>query len=109
VHRARTLIVVQVLRQSVNNLSIELKNFGGQCQSNVSRRSKVASKYQLFIWECGDIIPEHHPIIPHKFTYVADVDSAAGQDCLWHFAVGHINVVTCVRADQSFKLDTVVS
>jgi hypothetical protein len=109
VYGTRTLVVSQVLQsRSKYNLPVGFENFGGQCRSNVSCRTKIASKNYLIIKECGDIIPEHNPVIPREFAYVANVSSAASHNGLWHFAISHINVIARVRADQSFKLDTMV-
>ena len=66
------------------------------------------SKYQLVIWKRRDIVPKHYPVVPCEFAYVANVSGTAGHDGLWHFAIGHINVIARVRADQSFKLDTMI-
>ncbi len=58
--------------------------------------------------ERGDIIPEHYPVIPCEFAYVADVGSAAGHNGLWHFTIGHVNVIACIGAKKSFGLNAVV-
>ena len=58
--------------------------------------------------ERGDIIPKHYPVIPCKFAYVADVGSAAGRNGLWHFAIGHVNIIARIRANKSFELNAVV-
>jgi hypothetical protein len=39
---------------------------------------------------------------------VADVSSAVGHNGLWHFAIGHVNVIACIGANKSFKLNAMV-
>ncbi len=66
------------------------------------------SENQFVLGERGDIIPEHYPIKPCKFAYVADFSSAAGHNGLWHFAIGHVNVIACIGANKSFQFNAVV-
>ncbi len=58
--------------------------------------------------ERGDIIPKHYPVKPCEFAYVADVSSAAGHNGLWHFAIGHVNVIARIGANESFELNAMV-
>jgi len=58
--------------------------------------------------ERGDVIPEHYPVVPCEFAYVADVSCAAGHNGLWHFAIGHVNVIARIRANKSFKLNAMI-
>ncbi len=66
------------------------------------------TKDQIVVRECGNIISEHYLGIPCEFTYVADVSSAAGHNGLWHFAIGHVNVIARIGGNKSFKLNAVV-
>ena len=45
----------------------------------------------------------HYPVKPCKFAYVADVSSAADHNGLWHFAIGHVNVITCIGATRALS------
>ena len=92
----------------IHDLSIGFEYFGGQGRTNVGRGSKVTTKDQLVVRERGDIIPEHYPVVPCKFAYVADVSSAAGHSGLWHFAIGHVNAIARIGANKSFELNAVV-
>ncbi len=58
--------------------------------------------------EHGDIIPKHYSVKPCEFAYVADFSSAAGHNGLWHFAIGHVNVIARIEANKSFELNAVV-
>ena len=76
-----------------DKLSIRLEDLGGQCRSNVSRRSEVASKDEFGIGVSRGVIPEHDPVIPSKLADVADVSSTTSHYGLRHFAIGHIDVI----------------
>ncbi len=94
--------------RSIHNLSIGFEYFGGQGQTNISCGSKITSEDQFVVRERGDIIPEHYPVKPCEFVYVADVSSAAGHNGLWHFAIGRVNVIARIGANKSFELNAVV-
>ncbi len=109
VDRTTMLNVGQVSQgRSIHNLPVGFEYFGGQGRTNVGCGSKVAPEDQFVVKEHGDIIPEHYPVVPCKFAYVADVSSAAGHNGLWHFALGHVNGIACIGANKSFKLNAVV-
>ncbi len=69
---------------------------------------REATEDQFEVRELGDIIPEHYPVVPCKFAYVADVSSAAGHNVLWHFAIGHVNVIAHIGSNKSFELNAMV-
>ncbi len=101
---ATTLSVSQMSQgRMIHDLSVGCEYFGGQGQTNVGCGSKVATKDQFVVRERGDIIPEHYQVIPCEFAYVADVGSVAGHNGLWHFAIGHVDVIARIGANKSFE------
>jgi hypothetical protein len=76
-----------------DKLAIGFEDSGGQCRSYVSRWSKVTSKDEFGLGVGRGITPEHNPVIPSKLTDVADVSRTSNHDGLWHFAIGHIDVI----------------
>jgi hypothetical protein len=109
VDRALKLLVGEVLQGlSAHELSIQLKDFGGQSRANIRGRAEITAEDQFVIWIKQDIIPVHYPIIPTKFSNVADVSGRTGHDGLRHLAGGHINVIACARMHKSFELKAVV-
>ena len=61
--------------QSANELAIRLKDFGGQGRSNVRGRAEITTQDQFVIRIRRDIVPVHYPIVPTKFSDMADVSS----------------------------------
>ena len=94
--------------QSAYELAIRLKDFGGQSRSNVRGRAEITAQDQFVIRIRRDTIPVHYPIVPTKFSNMADVSGCTGHDGLRHLARGHINVIACARAHKSFELEAVV-
>ena len=73
---ALELLVSEVSKgRSANELAIWLEDFGGQGRSNVRGRAEVAAQDQFVIRIKWDIIPVHYPIVPAKFSDMADVSS----------------------------------
>ncbi len=70
--------------------------------------SQEASKYQFVVWESRNIIPEHYPIIPAEFTDVTYVGGATAHYGFWHFAIGHVYVITSRGANKCFQFNTMV-
>ena len=74
VKRALKLLVGEVsYGRSANELAIWLKDFGGQSRPNIRGRAEIMAKDQSVIWIRQDIIPVHYPILPTKFSGMADV------------------------------------
>ena len=106
---ALELLVSEVSKgRSANELAIRLKDFGGQSRSNVRGRAEITAQDQFVIWIRRDVIPVHYPIVPTKFSNMADVSGGTGHDGLRHLARGHVNVIARARAHKSFKLEAVV-
>jgi hypothetical protein len=61
--------------QSAHKLAIRLKDFGSQSQSNVRGRAEIMAHDQLIVRIRRDVIPVHYPMVPTKFTAMADVSS----------------------------------
>jgi hypothetical protein len=71
---ALELLVSEVSKgRSANELAIWLEDFGGQGRSNVRGRAEVAAQDQFVIRIRRDIVPVHYPIVPTKFSDMADV------------------------------------
>ncbi len=74
VNGALKLLVSEVSEgRSAYKLAIRLKDFGGQSRSNVRGQAKITAQDQLVVRIRRDIIPVHYPIIPTKFSNMADV------------------------------------
>jgi hypothetical protein len=75
-NRALKPLVGEVLQgRSAHELAIWLKDFGGQSRTNIRGRAEITAEDQFVIWIRRDIIPLHYPIVPTKFSDVADVSS----------------------------------
>ena len=108
-NRAVELLVGEVSQgRSAHELSSWLENFGGQSRTNVRGRAEIAAQDQFVIRIRRDVIPVHYPVVPTKFSNMADVSGGTGHDGLRHLACGHINVIARARAHKSFKLEAVV-
>ena len=76
VNRALKLLVGEVSQgRSANKLAIWLEDFGGQSRPNIHGRAKIMAEDQSVIWIRRGIIPVHYPILPTKFSGMADDSS----------------------------------
>ncbi len=91
-----------------DKLAIGFEDFGGQCQSYVSRWSEVLAQDEFGVRVGRGVIPEHNPVVPTELTYVADVSRTSSHNGLWHFAIGHVDVIAGRRADKRFQLNAVI-
>ena len=72
--KALKLLIGEVSQgRSTHKLAIRLKDFGGQSRSNIHGRAKTTAHDQSVIRISWDIIPVHYPIVPTKFSDMADV------------------------------------
>jgi hypothetical protein len=54
------------------------------------------------------IVTEHNPVIPAKYTDMADVSSIAGHNGLGGLATGIVNVIDCARMDISLQFNAMI-
>ena len=92
--------------RATNNLAICLEYVISESGPHICRRTEPLAKKKLGIGEAGVLITEHHPVIPRKLAYVADVSSVPFHKGLRNFALQLINVVGSTRPNSSFKLKT---
>ena len=102
------IIIKGSYRRSVDELAIGLQELRRKGRCRVCGRAEVSAEGHFVVRVGWDVVPEHNPVKPGKFSNVADVCSIAGHDCLGHLAGGHLNVVACTRAHKSFELEAVV-
>ncbi len=62
----------------------------------------LGCKGLFIVWESRNIIPEHYPIIPAEFTDLTYVGGVTGYYGFWHFAIGHVHVITSQGANKCF-------
>jgi hypothetical protein len=66
------------------------------------------TKGHFVVWKGRAIATEHNPVIPAKFTDMADISSVAGHNGLWGLTMGLIDVIYCARMNISFSFNAVV-
>jgi hypothetical protein len=109
VQLAPKLVVSQVSEcRSACEVSIGSEDFCRQGQTNINRRSKVTAEGQFVIGVCHGIVAKHYPVIPAKFTDMANVCLLSGHHSLRGLAIGHIDVIYCARTDECLQFNAVV-
>jgi hypothetical protein len=109
VDRAVELLISEMLQgRPADKHTIQLEDFGHQCQSSVNGRPWVTAQDKLVIRVRGFVIAKHNPVVPAKLSNVIDVGGIPCHNGLRHLASGHINVVTHSRADICLKFKTMV-
>ena len=104
-----SLFVRQVMEGGTASKSaIRFQDLGSQCHANVNGKSKVPAEGQFVIGEGRGVVTEHYLVIPTKLANVADVGRVTGHDSLWHFAIGHIDVIAGRGAHKCLQLNAVV-
>ena len=85
-----------------------LRIFAVRAEPTIGRWSKVAAKGHFIVRKGGCIVTKRDPVIPPKFTDMADGGSIAGHNGLGGLATGLVNVINCTRTDISFQFDAMV-
>ena len=108
-HRALQLVIIEGSNCcSADELAIGLQYLRRKGRARICGRAKISSEGQFVVRVSRDVVSEHYPVKPGKFSYVADICGIAGHNCLRHLACGHIDVIARTRAHKSFKLKAVV-